>query len=290
MADSRTAQQVSIDQDVWLSAADHDYRLRIYRPQTNSTGVIFLWAHGGAWIGGDLEMAEADGVSRRVAGFGITVVSVDYTLAPRPAGWPAEEAPPSGADRPRAGYPVASVQLAAAFDWVVEHATDLGGAADKIGIGGASAGGNLAASAALRLRDAGGQQPAAVILSYPALHATHPPIADELLARLADVPQEDQIDPDGMPDLTANYAGTARDEPYAFPGSHDVARLPRTLIVNADLDTLRPSGELFAAELAGTGGDVRVLAEQSTIHGYLNNPDDPAVPITIARMVRWLTE
>lgn len=287
MTTSGTLQQVAIDQDVWLAAADHDYRLRVYRPQTNTTGAIFVWAHGGAWIGGDLEMAEADGVARSVAAHGITVVSVDYTLA---QGSSAELAPPSDNDRPRAGYPVASVQLTAAFDWAVAHAADLGGSPDKIGLGGASAGGNLAASAALRLRDAGGRQPTAVILSYPAVHATLPPIGAELTARLADVAEEDQIDPDAMPGLTTDYAGTACDEAYAFPGGHDVSGLPRTLIVNAELDTLRPSGETYAAELAATGGDVRVLAELSTTHGYLNNPDDPATPITIARMARWLTE
>lgn len=285
-----TAEQVSIDDDVWLSAADHDYRLRIYRPKSNHTGVIFVWVHGGAWIGGDLEMAEADWVARSIAGSGITVVSVDYTLAPLPAGSPAELAPPVAAERSRARYPVASVQVDDAFDWAVAHADVLDGEPDKVGIGGASAGGNLAAATALRLRDAGGRQPFAVILSYPATHAPQPPIGSELAARLADIAEEDLIDPEGMPDLAGNYAGDAVGEPYAFPGGHDVRGLPRTLIVNADLDTLRPSGEAFAAELASSGGDVRVLAEKGTLHGYLNDPDDPGAAITIGRMVRWLTE
>lgn len=287
---SPTAQQVTVDQDIWLSAADHDYRLRVYRPVTATSGTILVWAHGGAWIGGELEMPEADWVARSIAAAGIAVVSIDYTLAPMLPGPSGEIAPPAADERPRAGYPVSSIQVAAAFDWAVEHATELGGDPDRIGIGGASAGANLAASAAVRLRDAGRHQPSTVILSYPAVHATMPPTPDALGEQLAAVAEEDKIDPTEMPKLAGNYAGDAVGEPYAFPGGHDVSNLPRTLIINAELDTLRPSGEQYAAELALTGCDVRVRYEPDTTHGYLNNPDDPGAPRTIARIVSWLTE
>lgn len=288
MTQSPTPQQIAVDHDVWLTAADYDYRVRVYRPQLPAGGPIFVWAHGGGWIGGDLEMPEADWVSRSIAGYGIPVVSVDYTLAPLPAGSSAELAPPVSEDRPRARYPVASIQLVAAFDWTADHAADLGGSADRIGIGGASAGGNLAASAVLRLRDRAERRPASAILIYPAVHAAMPPMSESLTERLTHVPEDKKIDPAGMPDLSGNYAGDAQSERYAFPGGHDATNLPRTLIVNADLDTLRPSGEQYAAEIARVGGDVRVLNEPGTTHGYLNNPDDPAAPVTIARMARWL--
>lgn len=275
-------------EDVALTATGHDFVVRVYRPAAAGSEAL-VWVHGGAWIGGSIDMPEADWVARMIAAEQITVVSVDYTLAPPPQGWTAEPDPGAG-QRPRAGYPVASLQVVAAFDWALRNAGDLGVDPARIGLGGASAGGNLAAGAALRLRDAGGARPHAVILIYPAVHRELPAGSPALVERLAALPDEDVIDPAEMPRLVASYAGDAAGEAYAFPGGHDAAGLPRTLIVNADLDTLRPSGEAYAAELARAGGDVRVLTEIDSRHGYLNEPQDPAAALTIDRMVAWLRE
>ena len=56
-------------------------RVRLYRP-ASAAGVGLVWAHGGGFAAGDLDMPEADGVARGLAERGITVVSVDYRLAP----------------------------------------------------------------------------------------------------------------------------------------------------------------------------------------------------------------
>ena len=61
--------------------------------------------------------------------------------------------------------------VVAAVRWVRDSAADLGVDPDRISVGGASAGGNLAAGAALRLRDDDGWQPAALLLAYPIAHA-----------------------------------------------------------------------------------------------------------------------
>ena len=80
-----------------------------------------------------------------------------------------------------------------------------------------------------------------------------------------------------------------RTKVYAFPGGHDMRGMPRTLIVNADRDQLRPSGEAFAADLARGGVDVEVIRERDTEHGYLNVGGDPAAERTLAHMRRVLT-
>ena len=63
--------------------------VRVYPPSTGmiSNGAGLVWAHGGGFAGGDLDMPEADWVSRALAARGITVVSVDYALAPTPPAW-----------------------------------------------------------------------------------------------------------------------------------------------------------------------------------------------------------
>jgi acetyl esterase len=57
-------------------------RLRIYRGRTGRPGPLLLWMHGGGFVGGSLDMPEADAVCRALAVSGITCVSVDYRLCP----------------------------------------------------------------------------------------------------------------------------------------------------------------------------------------------------------------
>ena len=105
-----------------------------------------VWVHGGAFLGGDLDMLEADGVAREIcARAGAVVVSVDYRLC-----------------HGGVTYPVPHDDVVAAVRWVRDYAGRLGVDADRISVGGASAGGNLAAGATLRLRDDDDWLPAAL--------------------------------------------------------------------------------------------------------------------------------
>jgi acetyl esterase/lipase len=93
-----------------------------------------VWAHGGGFAAGDLDMPEADWVARSLAARGVTVVSVDYRLV---------------GDGCR--YPAPSDDVLAAWRWTLAHADELGLDRDRLAIGGASAGANLVAGAVLRL-------------------------------------------------------------------------------------------------------------------------------------------
>lgn len=42
-------------------------------------------------------------------------------------------------------------------------------------------------------------------------------------------------------------------DPFAFPGGHDLSGMPPTLVLDADRDSLRASGERFATELPTVG-------------------------------------
>lgn len=112
--------------------------LRLYRPEgAPRTGApALIYVHGGGWVIGSIE--SHDRVCRQIAHrSGCTVVSVDYRLAPE---YPA----PAGAE-----------DVIAALRWIADHADDLGLDRDRLGVGGDSAGGSLAAVAALGARDAG---------------------------------------------------------------------------------------------------------------------------------------
>ncbi len=276
--------------DVALYAADYDFRVRVY-PAERPDGTMLVWMHGGAFMFGSLEMPEADAVGRALSAAGSTVVSVDYTLAPLDAlpalpppppmeGMPTPEqmAAEMAAAGPRAPFPVASLQVVAAFDWATANAASFGAVAHGVGVGGASAGGNLAAGAGLRIRDRGDQRPSSLLLIYPVLHNRIPDDTDGAFAKLLEgLPEALTFPPDASAAINKNYVGPGSlDDPYAFPGGHDVHGLPPTLIVAAERDRLRLSSDAFADELRAAGVTVEQVTEAGALHGFLNEHGEPA--------------
>jgi acetyl esterase/lipase len=232
-------------------------RLRIYEPAAGgSTRPCLVWMHGGAFQAGDLNMPEADWTAREIAArAGAVVVSVDYRLAV------------GGVT-----YPVPLDDVVSALRWVRDAAAELDIDPGRISVGGASAGGNLAAGAVLRVRDEDGWLPASLAAVYPAMHAVVPVPDAALAAKLAEVPPVLRFLPGDIDGINANYLGGAnsRSDGYAMPGQGDLSRLCPTLVVNAEYDDLRPSGQAFAASLALGGVDVRQLTAPGTLHGFLN--------------------
>ena len=126
--------------------------VRLYRPKgvpasTALPALVFF--HGGGWVIGDLETHDV--LCRQLAaGAGISVVNVDYRLAPEQK------------------FPAAIDDAWAATRWVAAQAAELGIDAGRLAVGGDSAGGNLAAVVALLARDAGAPGLAYQLLIYPA--------------------------------------------------------------------------------------------------------------------------
>ncbi|WP_439590863.1 alpha/beta hydrolase fold domain-containing protein [Microbacterium sp.] len=257
--------------------ADADGLVRVY-PAREPDGTGLVWAHGGGFAAGDLDMPEADGVARALAARGTTVLSVDYRLAPLPAEW----ADAAGV-APRDGhhYPAGSDDIVRAWGWATDRADDLGVAASRIAIGGASAGANLVTGATLRLLADGAEPPALVVLAYPTLLAVQPAPDAALRAALDADPDADRFGPAAVLAMYENYLGGPIDEAavFAIPGlatTDDLAAFPPVLMINGDVDELRVSGEHFASILAAAGRDVQIEIEPGTTHGHLNTPGPAA--------------
>src|SRR3989441_7646407 len=125
--------------------------LRVYRPAGVATGTplpVLVYYHGGGWVIGDLDTHDVQ-CRQITAEAGITVVAVDYRLAPEHK------------------FPAAVDDAWAATRWVVAHAGELGIDGRRVAVAGDSAGGNLAAVVALMARDAGGPAIALQVLIYP---------------------------------------------------------------------------------------------------------------------------
>jgi acetyl esterase/lipase len=233
--------------------------VRIYAPHDAAGDrPALVWMHGGAFMGGDLDMPEADGVSREIASrAGAVVVSVDYRLAV------------GGVT-----YPVPHDDTVAAIRFVRDSAADLGIDAGRIFVGGASAGGNLAAGAALRLRDDDGWLPASLLLAYTTTHAVVPTPSATLAQLMTEVPRLLRFLPADRSFITRNYLGGAesRADGYAMPANAVVDGLCPVVLLNAEYDDLRASSEAFAAQLALAGVDVRQVMYPGMLHGFLNIP------------------
>jgi acetyl esterase len=230
--------------------------VRIYFPDATASAARpgFVWMHGGAFRFGDLDMKEADWTARELAHkAGAVVVSVDYRLAAEGV-----------------TYPVPLDDVVAAMQWVRENAAGLG--ISSVSMGGASAGANLAAGAALRLRDEDNWKPGHLVLVYPSMHPDLPEPSKSLEHSLAEMLPAMRLPPELFRSMRENYLGPLISNPpgYAMPALADLDGLPPTLVLNAEYDDLRASGEAFGAALAAAGVDVEQVLVRGVLHGFLN--------------------
>lgn len=260
--------------NVQVDGPHGEVAVRVYRPSDRGVDrPLLVWCHGGAWLGGDLNMPEADATGREVCTrAGAVVVSVEYRLAVEGV-----------------HYPVPHDDVVAAAKWALAGSRDLG--ADRVVIGGASAGANLAAGACLRLRDEGVAL-AGLALAYPAVHPTLPSPSDELAAKLVELPPAAAFAEPIYSAVVENYLGApaADADGYAMPGIATLAGLPPTLIINCEYDGLRSSGEQFALALKQAGVDVDVRLARDVLHGHLNSPWLPAAQQSYADLAAWLLD
>jgi acetyl esterase/lipase len=235
--------------------------VRVYEPPAGGRTArpCLIWAHGGGFLGGDLDMREADWTAREVCvRAGAVVVSVDYRLAVDGV-----------------SYPVPHDDTVAAVCWVRDNVDVLGVDAGRISIGGASAGANLTAGAVLKLRDRDGWLPRTLLFVYGVAHPVVPPPSPAVSAALEELPgilapkvgRRDDF-------LTVNYLGgpVSSADGYAMPALAVLEGLCPVLVLNAEYDDLRPSGEAFTAALAVAGVDVHQVTVRGLLHGFLNQP------------------
>ena len=221
--------------------------IRVYSPSGRGPFPILINFHGGGWVIGDLETADA--VSREFCRrAGCVVVSVDYRLAPEHR------------------FPAAVDDSYAATCWVAEHAAQFNGDPKRIAVGGESAGANLAAVVSHMARDRHGPVIEFQLLAYPVTAANfdtasyHANADGYLLTRAT------------MEWFWDNYCPNIaeRANPLATPlNAKNFAKLPAALILTAEYDPLRDEGEAYAAKLKSAGTTVECVRFDGLIHDFL---------------------
>lgn len=237
-------------EDLRIDGPHGSIPVRAYRPP-GTPATALLWAHGGGFAFGDLEMPEAHVVSAELAArAGVFVVSVDYRLAQNGV-----------------RYPVPLDDVDAAWRWLTIEAMP----GCRAAIGGASAGAALALAAALRDRDSGRSRAALVLLAYPFAHYPNPALDDATAAEMRALPPFMRFPVAAIEGMVSAYVGRIGDlPPDALPGAARLGGLPATHILLSEYDDLRPSGELLGRQLREAGVPVSTYLARGMPHGHLN--------------------
>jgi acetyl esterase/lipase len=217
-------------------------------------------------------MPESNWVAMELAARGVSVLALDYRKA---LGGVTHPLP---SDDVYAGWAAASDLL--------------GILGDRLHLGGASAGATLSAGVVHRLLADTAPLPASLVLVYPVVHSVVPLPGAETAAAMRRVPTALRFSPAFMRSVNLNYVGRPDrlTDPAAFPAHGELSGFPPTLVINAEADDLRPSGEAFvdALELAGVSVDGAV--ESGTVHGYLDVPGIAASIASIDRIAARILE
>lgn len=224
--------------------------LRSYRPAGSAPQArlpVLVYFHGGGWVIGDLDTHDV--LCRELCNqSGCAVVAVDYRMGPEHR------------------FPAAVDDALAATRWVRANAAVLGVDANRLAVGGDSAGGNLAAVVALAARDDGQLPIAFQLLIYPATdqrrgapsHTTNG--QGYLLTKESMDYYHDHYIADKAQDLDWR----------ASPLLHTQhAGLPPAFVLTAGYDPLRDEGLQYAHALSAAGSRATLVNFERQIHGFI---------------------
>ncbi|MGA0572908.1 alpha/beta hydrolase [Variovorax sp. VNK109] len=245
--------QIAESRNVSIPALHGTIAARLTRPVVPGAASgdalpLLVYFHGGGWVIGDLDTHET--LCQQLADLSAcAVLSVDYRLAPEHR------------------FPAAVDDAVAAAQWAAVNAARLGIDPARIAVGGDSAGGNLAAVAALALRDAGGPALRFQLLIYPVTDQRRG--SESYRTRATGY----GLGADTMAYFCAHYlhdeAQHATDW-RASPLLHkDHSRLPPAFVLVAGYDPLRDEGMAYAQALSAAGTPATLVSYERQMHGFI---------------------
>jgi acetyl esterase len=164
-------------------------------------------------------------------------------------------------------FPAAVDDAVTAYAWMREHAGDFGADANRVGVGGDSAGGNMSAVACHVCKQRKLPQPTHQLLIYPAIDWSRSCESHKTFAKGF------FLEDSRTHWFESRYLNRIeeRDDPRASPMKFpDFSNLAPATIVTAGFDILRDEGAKYAAMLERAGNQVDFCVEASLIHGFFN--------------------
>lgn len=224
-------------------------RLRIYRRQSvTAPAPVLLWMHGGGYVMGKPEQNDV-GCAEYVRESGITVVSVAYRYAPK---YP---------------FPAGLEDCYSALKWVAVHVQQLGVDEKRIAVGGASAGGGLAAALAQLAHDQREVGPVFQLLLYPMLDdrtALRPDLDDG-----SNVTWNQESNRYGWESYLGRKCGEQDLPEYAVPARRrDLSGLPPAWIGVGTVDLFHDEAVAYAQRLRECGVKCELQIVPGAFHGF----------------------
>ncbi len=224
-------------------------RLRLYQPAAPAPLTpALLWLHGGGYVIGKPEMDDAT-CAQFVQELGLTVVSVDYRLAPKHP------------------FPAGLDDSYLALTWLASQAQQLGIDPTRIAIGGQSAGAGLAAALAQLAHDRQGVQPIFQLLVYPMLDDR-----TTLRTELDDgnhVAWTQTSNRFGWEAYLGQPGGAATVPAYAVPARReDLSGLPPAWLGVGTLDLFHDENVAYARRLQAAGVACELVVVPGAFHGF----------------------
>ena len=235
--------------EIFVSQPDGpDVRCLLYQPKADADNnrAGYLHIHGGGYLFGAPEGSDLSNLLI-ASKLGVTVLSVDYRLAP-------EHPIPAPLDDCYAG-----------LAYLHEHAEELGVDRSRIGIGGESAGGGLAAALAIKARDAGEYAVCFQALTYPMLDdrtGSEQNPGDPLVGEFVWTRQLNQYG-------WSSYLGDAERAAPQVPARLDsYAGLPPTWMFTDTMDLFRDENIDYARRLMEAEVSCDLVVYPGACHGF----------------------
>jgi len=242
------SQEVDVEH-AYFTSPTADLHAVIFKPKNvkpNAPALVYF--HGGGWIF-SFPLRYAASLSNICAESGFIVIAVNYQKTP---------------EHP---FPTPFDDCYAGLLWVAAHAARLGIDPKKIGVGGDSAGGNLAAAVALKAADTADVELAYQMLIYPCIDTDFETESYKAHATGFGLDRTGMI---GAWDLYVPKVDRANK--YAVPArATTFTNLAPAIIALAEHDVLRDDGANYAAALEKAGIDVTLKQFPGMIHGFLNH-------------------
>lgn len=225
--------------------SSHPVRVRLYTPPGKRNRAALVFAHGGGWATGSIDTAHHQ-CGTLAADADVVVISVEYRLAP---------------EHP---FPAGIEDYYHAILWSFANAESFGVDPRRIAVGGASAGGNMAAVACLMARDRKGPKIAFQLLEIPVLDVSiDPKLIEEMRGVLPALADSGHL-------IAARYVTSPEmaKSPYVSPLlATDLSGLPPALLLACEVDLVRDDCERYAKRLIEAGGQATWRVHPGLLHG-----------------------
>jgi acetyl esterase len=230
-----------------VTGPGRDVPVRIYYPLNSDNGPTLLYLHGGGWVVGNLD--THDRVMRLLAELsGARVVGVDYALAPEYK------------------FPVAINEIIAVIDWLQVEGADHGLDVSRLGLGGDSAGANMAVAVTQLCHQKKADLIGFLLLYYGAYGLT------ESLSRQQYSGTEYELTDEERQFYLTSYLASDREraDPRFKVLSGNIGLLPRAFIGAAECDPLRDDSIALHEAMQTVGRPAILKIYPGVLHSFIH--------------------